>query len=280
MITAAVLSCVLAGGPTPVGPSIRWEHHFDHAVRRARSQNRPLMVDFWAEWCSWCTRLDRTTYVDPDVVRLVDDFVAVKVDTESGSKAEAIAARYDVSSLPTILFLTPSGRLVLRVSGFQGPGQFPRTLETARGLADKVMQWEATLKRDGSNAAALMALGDHMYRQEAYREAQELLGKARKVDQKLPSAKRKRLRMILGIMAYYDRRFSEAESLLREGLDARPPDDYDAKLLYLLGRAYMAHGKTVEARKCLTSVLTQYPQSHIVQEAREALATLERAADR
>ena len=40
------------------------------------------MVDFWAEWCGWCHHLDTTTYVDPTVVKLAHDFVAVKVDTE------------------------------------------------------------------------------------------------------------------------------------------------------------------------------------------------------
>ena len=38
---------------------------FDEALKKARSQNKPLMVDFWAEWCGWCHRLDKTTYVDP-----------------------------------------------------------------------------------------------------------------------------------------------------------------------------------------------------------------------
>jgi thioredoxin-like negative regulator of GroEL len=277
VIASAALTLVLAGTPTAAAASIRWERHFDDAVRRARSQNKPLMVDFWADWCGWCHRLDHTTYVDAAVVKLAEDFVTVKVNTESGPRAEAIAVRYDVSSLPTVLFLSPSGRVVLRVSGFQGPGQFPRTLESAREMAGKVMAWEAALERNGADALALLALGDHMYRQESYAEAERLLEKARKVDGALPSPKRKRLRMLLGIMAYYDRRLSDAEDLLKEGLQARPPDDYDPKLLYLLGRAYMAHGKNGDARRSLQSVVEKYPQSHIVQEAREALATLDRS---
>jgi len=87
MTLALLVVFALGGGPVKPG-TIRWEHRLEDALKKAKSSGKPVMVDFWAEWCGWCHRLDQTTYVDPEVTKLVAaDFVAVKVDTEAGKRS-------------------------------------------------------------------------------------------------------------------------------------------------------------------------------------------------
>jgi thiol-disulfide isomerase/thioredoxin len=256
--------------------SIRWEHRFDHAVKRARAESKPIMIDFWADWCSWCHRLDETTYVDPVVVRLSEDFVAVKVDTEGARKNQEIALRYNVATLPTITFITPGGRQILTLKGYQGPGQFPRTMETARDAAARIMAWEAAVDRDPRNAAALFGLGVHLFEQEYYEDSRALLSRAAAVDGTRPVKERKQARMLIGIIQNYDKKYEEGESILKEGLAIAPATEYDPKMLFVLARLYVAWNKKDASRGTLRALLRDYPDSSVTPKARDLLKTLER----
>ena len=274
-MTGALLVMLALGGGPAKSPSIRWEHRLEDALKKAKSSGKPVMIDFWAEWCGWCHRLDQTTYVDPEVTKMVaGDFIALKIDTEAGKRSADIATKYGVQSLPTIAFISPSGRPIDRVSGYQGPGPFPRTLETVKAKATKVIAWEEALDKDSQDANALFQLGLHMFEQEAYEESRELLRRAADVDAKRPVSDRKQTRMLIGIIDRYDAKYQRAEAVLKEGLAMEPATEFDPKMLYVLGRVYAAWNKTAEARVTLTRVLNEYPASSVAQKARETLGAL------
>jgi thioredoxin-like negative regulator of GroEL len=275
---AVALALLLGGGPGKV--SLQWEKSFDEALKKAKAAGKPVMIDFWAEWCGWCHRLDQTTYVDPRVVKLGEDFFAVKVDTEGGGKQTAIAQRYDVQTLPTILFVSPQGRVVLRVNGFQGPGQFPATMEKARHTAAKVLSWEAAIEKDGKDAHALMKLGTHLFEQEFYEESRELLSRAARHDEKGPVSDRKKTRMLIGIIQTYDKKYSDAEDALKDALALKPPDELEPRLLFVLGRTYVNWGKHDKARAVMQEIVAGYPASPVAAKARETLAALDRNKNR
>jgi thioredoxin 1 len=274
MTASAALALVLLG--TNGQPSIRWEHRFDEAVKKARAANKPIMIDFWADWCSWCHRLDQTTYVDPVVVRLSEDFVAVKVDTEGARKNQEIALRYNVATLPTITFITPGGRQILALKGFQGPGQFPRTMEAARDAAGRIMAWETALERDPKNAGALFGLGVHLFEQEFYEDSRALLYRAAAQDRERPVKDRKQARMLIGIIQNYDRKYAEGEQVLKEALGIRPLTEYDPKMLFVLARLYVAWNKKDAARGALQALLHEHAESSVSPKARDLLKSLER----
>jgi thioredoxin-like negative regulator of GroEL len=278
MTSALALSLLLAGAareaPPPPPPTIKWERNFDEALKKARKAGKPVVVDFWADWCGWCHRLDKTTYADPWVARKAQSFVAVKVNTEGSRKELEVAMRYQVTSLPTIVFLSPEGRQLFRLNGYQGPGQFPRTLETALRVAQSVMSWEDALSRNPDDPQALLALGSHLFEQEYFDDARDLLQKtvARDVDAALDE--RRRARMLLAIIEHVTRNFAEAERLVKEALSLQPGPEDQPKLLFVLGRTYVSSGRRAEGVATFEVIVREYPQSPVAAKARESLVNL------
>jgi thioredoxin-like negative regulator of GroEL len=277
MTSAAALCFIALLGSGPGGSGgIRWERDFDAALRKAQKHGKPVMVDFWAEWCGWCHRLDEVTYRDPAVARRAADFVAVKVNSEGSRRETEVAGRYDVQSLPTVLFLTPAGRPVFRLAGYQGPAQFARTQEQALEKARTVMGWEDALARDPKAAAALSGLGAHLFEQESFVESRELLRRAVEVDATEPVPTRQHSRLLLAMIQNYDRRYPDAEGLLKEALELKPPGPEEPRLLYVLARTYTSWGKGDDAERVLKRIVKAHPSSPFSQKAIEMLRSYER----
>jgi thiol-disulfide isomerase/thioredoxin len=261
-----------AAAPAPA--SIRWEKNVDDALRKARHSGKPLIVDFWADWCSWCERLDETTYVDPWVVRKAQDFVPVKVNTEGSRRELEVAKRYQVSSLPTIVFLSPEGRQLGRIDGYQGPGHFPHTLDAALAVAKRVMAWEDALARNPDDPRALALLGAHLYEQMYVEDSRDLLRRAVAHDAEEPGDDRRRSRMLLAFLESLSRNFPAAERLAKEALALDPTGEDEPKLLFVLGRTYVSWGRNEDAVATMEIIVRQYPQSPVAQKARETLSGL------
>lgn len=281
MTPPLALSLLLAVGaretPQPAPPvAIQWERNFEQAAKKARKAGKPIIVDFWADWCGWCHRLDKTTYADPWVARKVQDFVAAKVDTEGSRKERDVAVKYQVTSLPTIVFLSPMGRQLGRVNGFQGPGQFPRTLEAAMQVARRVMSWEDALARNPDDPGALLALGAHLYEQEYFDDARDLLKQAVARDAGEEPENRRQARMLLAIIEHVTRNYAEAEKLVKEALALEPGVEEESRLLFVLGRTYVSSGRQAEGVATFEVIVRQNPQSPIAQKARDTLVNMGR----
>jgi len=109
----------------------------DGVLAQARAQGKPVMIDFFAEWCAACKELDRDVYVAPSVVEEASRFVSVKVDGTSDDDevlAKTLYQRFGVQGLPTVAFVSSRGEMLNdpRITGYLEPDRFLQELKKVR----------------------------------------------------------------------------------------------------------------------------------------------------
>jgi thiol:disulfide interchange protein DsbD len=111
---------------------LRWERSEATAALRAASEDKPLLLDFTAEWCGACKELARHTFADPSVMKEASRFVAVQVDATSDDDPaiDEIKDKYGVVGLPTVILLGANGQERARITEFVPPEQFLSTLRS------------------------------------------------------------------------------------------------------------------------------------------------------
>jgi len=111
---------------------VHWREWSDAAFELARQQDKPILLDIGAVWCHWCHVMDRESYENEEVARLINEhYVPVKVDRD---ERPDIDARYQiaVSALtgqggwPLTAFLTPDGKPFYGGTYFPPDDQFGR----------------------------------------------------------------------------------------------------------------------------------------------------------
>lgn len=91
----------------PRQSTVVWLTDEQQALQQAKAQNRPLLIDAWAEWCERCKQMDAYTYTDQRVAaRIGENWVALKLDFTLNSDSNTeLRKRYGILSLPTTIFL-------------------------------------------------------------------------------------------------------------------------------------------------------------------------------
>jgi len=104
-------------------------------MTKVRTQEKkPVMLDFYADWCVACKEMERFTFSDPAVRARLEDFVLLQVDvTANNADDQALLKTLQVLGPPSILFFNAEGREMsaLRVIGFQNAKAFLNILEQA-----------------------------------------------------------------------------------------------------------------------------------------------------
>lgn len=132
LVLCLVLSLNFPGaGPShaaDVPGAIPWFDSPGRALEAARQSGRPVLVYIASPHCGFCRKMERETWSDPTVAKLVTTaFVPLKVD---GARHPEWMERFGLHGVPAVVVLSRSGASLLQLEGYQSPRTLVRRLNT------------------------------------------------------------------------------------------------------------------------------------------------------
>lgn len=93
---------------------IPWKD-YEEAKLAANTSGKPILVDFYADWCGPCREMDKTTFRNEKIIELSMDFECAKVNVDAEPE---LSNDYEIEYIPTTVFLTPAGVELNRLVGY------------------------------------------------------------------------------------------------------------------------------------------------------------------
>jgi len=103
------------------------------AFAQAAAQGKPLMIDFYADWCAACVELDHKTYNQPEVFSRAEKLIALKMDfTRQNEWSKQMTEKYQIKGMPTVIFFDPQGKEIERFVGFKPAVEVAQIMDRIR----------------------------------------------------------------------------------------------------------------------------------------------------
>ena len=120
--------------PRPGGATVQWQKY--DAAKIASASGKPVIVDFYADWCLPCKEFDEKTFSDRAVAAELNRFVRIKADLTNNDDpaVQQLTKQYSIVGVPTIVFLDSAGHELdaQRLTGFEASQPFLVRLKQVR----------------------------------------------------------------------------------------------------------------------------------------------------
>ena len=276
--TLTCLFLVIIAGWRPAvaaeaGP-VHWFDSVEEASAEARRGNRPMMIDFWATWCAACRVMEQEVYSSSEFAEAAAHLFPVRIDYD---KKAAVARKYNVASLPTIVFTDSYGNELFRYSGYIGSKPLLALVQALPADVSEFNRLNGVLAGDRNNFDALEGMGKNLRAAGLFRASNDYYGKAlERRDARSDAAKREAILTDMGMNALEVKEAKQAAGIFEKCLKEFPASARKPAWMLGLGQAY-ATGENKDkgrARKVLEALMRENPPGEISSKAQELLKAL------
>jgi tetratricopeptide (TPR) repeat protein len=233
-----------------------------------------MWIDFRAEWCAPCKEMEKEVYSRPEFEQASHRFLPVRIDCD---KKTAIARKYNIVTLPTIVFADSYGNELFRHAGYLGPQPLLDMAKALPGDVAEFNQWSRILSADRNNFEALVGIGRSLRAAGLFRASSEYYVKAlQRHESRANLETREAVLNELGLNFLTLREGKRAAASFEKCLKEFPDSPGKSQRTLHLAEAYSLGDKNDrdKARTLLQAFLTGNPAGPQSQRAVELLQTL------
>jgi thiol-disulfide isomerase/thioredoxin len=170
-----VPALVFMGFAVPLRAEVHWNSTVAAATEQAVGASKPILIEFWADWCVPCKVMDREVFSTAEFERAAGKFVPVKVNAD---KNKALSRKHNVLTLPAIVIADSYGNQLFRHEGYLS---LPSTLALLKALPGNVAEFNRlnqVLAREKDNFQALAEIGTKLKEAGLFRASVEYYSRA------------------------------------------------------------------------------------------------------
>jgi thioredoxin-like negative regulator of GroEL len=268
--------------------AIHWHTGLDEAAAVARETGRPMLIDFWADWCAACNAMDAQVYPDGRVILAMSRIVAVRIDAD---RKTDLMRRFRVEGLPTLVYTDSHGNELYRFVGVLNASDMAQLLTELPVDIERINSLGRRIVRGEADFATFGALGDELRAVQLYRSSNEYYTRAlRARGARQETARRGAITLAMGANHLELREYAAAIGVFERYLDEHPspdaeapraraaatPDDIEARrgeAMLGLAHAWLGQGRTDKARPVLERLVRQHVTGSAHDEATRLLSS-------
>jgi thioredoxin-like negative regulator of GroEL len=263
----AVAALALVSVRTAHG-EIRWETKLARASAAAVKTNQPMLVEFWATWCTVCEAMDREVYADPRIAEAMTRIVPVRLDID---REPDLSRKYGISATPTLLLTDSFGNELFRFTGSLPLDRMVQLLGELPADVTRINQLAAALARKKDDFEALDGLARELRAGGFYRASTQYYDRALHTRDGRAAGARGDILVAMGRNALDLHAFADAARCFDQALREFPGRPSEPDVMLGLGQALLAQQKTAEARQVLQALVDRHTGAPAAAEATRLL---------
>jgi uncharacterized protein YyaL (SSP411 family) len=264
---AAFLAALVAMPLIASAEGITWVDKLDKAFEDAAKEDKIILVDFMADWCAPCKRMDREVYTEAAVITALKDVICVKIDVDH---APDLQGRYFIKLLPTVLFFNADGIVLTKAKsagdGFVNSSSLidannyaPRRRDEFKRTRDDYTAKIDAEKDDTKKATLMAGLAKEYWKNSGYKNAIKYAKLAVETDGKGDKAGVRGAMVSIVVQAhYYMTEYDTCIELAKKYLEQFSSDGSAGDWVLHQAKAMVQSGKKGDAKTLLQAALKTY----------------------